>query len=143
MDSASRAGRLLRRDGAESGGLQEDQISNSDDYRTLRRRSARGVYVLQETYAVRNGGSEGKPFPDHRAVGPRGNTDAEKGGGWTEIWRSECAGPEQAAHGVVRLDDEEREDAGVFEEARGVLRGRRGRGKLEIRRQSRDDRQRE
>ena len=53
--------------------------------------------------------------------------------GGFEVRRSQRLGSEQAAHGVVRLDDEEWKEAGVSEEARGLLRcGSRG-GELEVR----------
>src|SRR2546429_533231 len=59
MADASESRRLLRRDGAECGAVQENEFADPDDYWTLRRRSAGGVHVLQAAHAVRNGGSKG------------------------------------------------------------------------------------
>src|ERR1700688_4502092 len=66
-------------------------------------------------------------------MGSCGNENSPARSWWTEIRRSQRFGSEQAAHGVVRLGNEERPEAGVLEEARGLLRcGSRCRG-LEVR----------
>src|SRR5580693_2930174 len=68
-------------------------------------------------------------------MGSCGNKNSPARSWWTEIRRSQRFGSEQAAHGVVRLGDEERQEARVLEKARRLLCcGRRCRG-LEVRRQ--------
>src|SRR5215472_13205228 len=108
VGGASGATCVLRRDGAFAGPIQKNQRAHPDDYRTLRRGSARGVHLLQATHAVRNGGGQGEALFDRRPVGPSGNAHTESGSGWIKIWRGQRARPKQTARGMVRLDAEGR-----------------------------------
>src|SRR6476646_3491071 len=102
---------LLRRHGAEPGAVQAHTVSDSDDYRPLRWRPTGRIHILQTAHGVRDVRGETKSFLDHWAVGPRWDKDSSPGSRRTEIWGSERFGPEQAAHGVVRLGDEGRKEA--------------------------------
>src|SRR5579859_4957195 len=123
---------LLRRHGAQPGAIQAHTVSDPDHYGRLRWRPTRSLHILQTAHGVRNARGEAESFPHYWSVGPRGDTDAAQRSRRTEVWRSERFGSEQASYGMVRLGDEEREEAGVFEKARGVLRGRSRRRKLEV-----------
>ena len=113
MDEASDCGCILRRHGAEPGAVQTDERAYPYDHRTLRRRSAGRVHVLQAAHAVWNCRGEGETFFDHRTMGPRRDAHTESGSRGTEIWPGKPARPQQIAHRVVRLGDEGWNKAGI------------------------------
>src|SRR5229473_1198389 len=111
MDKASDPGCVLRRHGAEPGAIQTDERADPYDHRTLRRRSAGCIHVLQAAHAVWNCRSQSETFFDHRTMGPSGYAHTESGSWRTEIWPGELGRLEQVAHRVVRLGDERRNQA--------------------------------